>query len=199
MSSAGDVGVSWYLFTCCTSFFLCSQPSLLWPQYHWPLHLWYVHFVKTCLNLHLHCGPHCACQWWGNLYGNIYALTLMLLLIFYGVILHSLKTHNQEVICKALSVCASHITVVVLFFVPCIFMYVRHPSIQPIDKSLAVFYTIINPMLNRLICTLRNGEMWKCYKNSGPEKENEAVGIYIAHLKWRIALPRKVMCDYFTL
>ncbi|XP_043730743.1 olfactory receptor 4P4-like [Cervus elaphus] len=91
--------------------------------------------------------------------GMVVLVIFLVLVASYIVILYNLRTHSSAGRKKALSTCGSHITVVVLFFVPCIYTYVLPAGSENKDKDISVFYTVIGPVLNPLIYTLRNTEM----------------------------------------
>ncbi|KAM6158345.1 olfactory receptor 4P4-like [Rhynchocyon petersi] len=91
--------------------------------------------------------------------GLIALVTFIVLILSYFLIFYTLRAYSAESRSKALSTCSSHITVVVLFFAPALFIYIRPATTFPEDKVFALFYTIIAPMFNPLIYTLRNAEM----------------------------------------
>ncbi|XP_074088113.1 olfactory receptor 4F6-like [Macrotis lagotis] len=85
--------------------------------------------------------------------------TLFLLIISYIYILVTVQKHSSSGLSKALSTLSAHITVVVLFFGPCIFVYVWPFPTMPLDKFLFILDFVITPILNPSIYTFRNKEM----------------------------------------
>ena len=96
--------------------------------------------------------------------GVLATICFILLLISYSYILLTVCHQSKGAASKALSTCTAHITVVMLFFGPCIFVYICPLSITWVDKFLAVFYAIITPLLNPVIYTLRNKEIRNAIK-----------------------------------
>ncbi|KAG8548765.1 hypothetical protein GDO81_024279 [Engystomops pustulosus] len=62
---------------------------------------------------------------------------------------------------KTFSTCASHIVVVNMYFLPLVFMYIRpKPSYSSdIDSLVAMLYTVLTPMLNPIVYSLRNKDI----------------------------------------
>lgn len=69
---------------------------------------------------------------------------------------------------KAFSTCASHLTAIAMFYGTVIFMYLQPSSSHSMDNDqvASVFYTIIVPMLNPVIYSLRNREVNSAFRKA---------------------------------
>ncbi|XP_037695109.1 olfactory receptor 145-like [Choloepus didactylus] len=89
-------------------------------------------------------------------------MTCLTIFISYGFILSSiLSMSSTEGRSKAFSTCSSHIMAISLFFGSCAFMYLQPSSARTMNegKISSVFYTIVVPMMNPLIYSLRNKDV----------------------------------------
>ncbi|XP_002760828.1 olfactory receptor 2L8-like [Callithrix jacchus] len=85
----------------------------------------------------------------------------------YGrVLLAVYRMHSAEGRKKAYVTCSSHLTIVTFYYVPFLYTYLRPRSLRSPteDKALAVFYTILTPVLNPIIYSLRNKEVMGALK-----------------------------------
>ncbi|XP_034850152.1 olfactory receptor 1509 [Mirounga leonina] len=143
--------------------------------------------VQTFLTIHLpYCGPNIIDSYFCDVppviklactdtyltgmlivsnSGTISLTCFLALVTSYMVILVSLKRQSAEGRRKVLSTCSAHFMVVAFFFGPCIFLYTRPDTSFSMDKVVSVFYTVVTPLLNPLIYTLRNEEVKSAIKH----------------------------------
>ncbi|KAF7478704.1 hypothetical protein GHT09_010152 [Marmota monax] len=94
--------------------------------------------------------------------GLILLIPFVLILLSYGRIVSSiLKVPSARGIHKAFSTCGSHLTVVLLFYGTVIGLYLcpstNNSTVK--DTVMALMYTVVTPMLNPFIYSLRNRDM----------------------------------------
>uniref|UniRef100_A0A8C2YNB9 Olfactory receptor family 9 subfamily I member 1 n=1 Tax=Chinchilla lanigera TaxID=34839 RepID=A0A8C2YNB9_CHILA len=101
-------------------------------------------------------------------FGNfvILANALVILISYLLIIKAILKVKSPGGRAKTFSTCASHLSAVALFFGTLTFMYIRSSSGKSLeeDKVVSVFYTVVVPMLNPLIYSLRNKDVKAAFR-----------------------------------
>lgn len=92
---------------------------------------------------------------------NMLITSVTILVSYTYILLTVLRMHTAAGKRKAFSTCASHLAAVTLFYVSAASMYSRPSSrhSQDLDKVASVFYTMVIPMLNPFIYSLRNQEV----------------------------------------
>ncbi|XP_008563515.1 PREDICTED: olfactory receptor 5B17-like, partial [Galeopterus variegatus] len=108
-----------------------------------------------------------------NVFFALFVILVSYLLIFNTI----LKTHSGEGYQKALSTCGSHLTAVLLFYGTAMIMYVQPSSSHSMDtdKNAAVFYTMVIPMLNPTVYSLRNNKVKRAFKKAIEKAEHSLV------------------------
>ncbi|NP_001377708.1 olfactory receptor-like protein DTMT [Bos javanicus] len=94
--------------------------------------------------------------------GLILVIPFLLIITSYAQIVSStLKVPSAKGICKAFSTCGSHLTVVSLFYGTVIGLYLCPSASNSTVKEtvMATMYTVVTPMLNPFIYSLRNRDM----------------------------------------
>lgn len=101
---------------------------------------------------------------------------LAILISYFNILVAILRIRSASGRRKAFSTCASHLISVMLFYGSLLFMYSRPSSTYSLerDKVAALFYTVVNPLLNPLIYSVRNKDIkeafWKATQSLRPQR-----------------------------
>ncbi|XP_072494372.1 olfactory receptor 5B12-like [Notamacropus eugenii] len=92
---------------------------------------------------------------------NDFFAVIVILISYLFIFIAILRMRSNDSRQKAFSTCTSHLTAVFIFYGTGIFMYLQPSSNHSMDtdKIASVFYTMIIPMLNPLVYSLRNKEV----------------------------------------
>ncbi|XP_007952102.1 olfactory receptor 9G4 [Orycteropus afer afer] len=93
---------------------------------------------------------------------------LAILISYSNILLALLRIRSASGRRKAFSTCASHMVSVMLFYGSLLFMYSRPSSTYSLekDKVAALFYTVVNPLLNPLIYSVRNKDVKEAFRKA---------------------------------
>ncbi|XP_034643304.1 olfactory receptor 4N5-like [Trachemys scripta elegans] len=91
--------------------------------------------------------------------GLVILLCFLLLLVSYSLLLLKLRACAPRGQSKVASTCITHIIVVFVMFVPAIYIYCLPFRAVPLEKVVAVLHTVVFPLTNPMIYTLRNKEV----------------------------------------
>ncbi|XP_008157515.2 olfactory receptor 8J2-like [Eptesicus fuscus] len=97
---------------------------------------------------------------------NLMFSMIVVLVSYFNIILAILRIRSSEGRQKAFSTCASHMMVVTIFYGTLLFTYLQPRTNHSLDtdKMASVFYTLVIPMLNPLIYSLRNKDVKEALK-----------------------------------
>ncbi|XP_074083805.1 LOW QUALITY PROTEIN: olfactory receptor 5B21-like [Macrotis lagotis] len=103
---------------------------------------------------------------------NVYFTLLIIVTSYVFIFIAILRIHSSEGRHKAFSTCASHLTAVSIFYGTIIFMYFQPSSSHSMDtdKMASVFYTMVIPMLNPLIYSLRYKGVKNAFRKAAGRK-----------------------------
>ncbi|XP_066428665.1 olfactory receptor 2C3-like [Eleutherodactylus coqui] len=151
---------------------------------------WTVGFINSCIQVSItwtlpFCRTHvndffcelpallklfCRDPWLNEISMYVSAATVILcafpltLISYVYIISTILKIRCSQGRHAAFSTCTSHLSVVTLYYVTIMSMYLRPPSSHPLktDNAVSIFYTVVTPMLNPIIYSIRNKDVKNC-------------------------------------